>query len=112
MGFLQEEHGSIIVEIVDLKKATLIHAEAFKLLLFDDIKSGWKNIIIDLSECEFIDSTFLGAIVMGLKKVTQIGGNLCLAGVQPEVKNMFQLTRMNKIFNIFDAREDALASFT
>jgi anti-anti-sigma factor len=111
MGFMQEEHGSILIEVVDLDRATLIDVEEFKKLLFQDIQTGWRKIIIDISECEFIDSTFLGIIVVALKEITELRGKLRLVGIQPEVKTMFQLTKMNRIFEIFENREDALQSF-
>jgi|ERR1035437_1377281 anti-anti-sigma factor len=111
MGFMQEEHGSILVEVVDLDRATLIDVEEFKKLLFQDIQTGWRKIIIDISQCEFIDSTFLGMIVVALKKISELGGKLRLVGIQPEVQTMFQLTRMNRIFEIFENREDALQSY-
>ena len=111
MGFIQEEHGSIIVEVVDLEKATLLDAGEFKEILNQDIQAGRRKIIIDLTECEFIDSTFLGAIVISLKRVAELGGKLRLVGVQPEVASMFRLTKMNRVFDIFETREDALESF-
>jgi anti-anti-sigma factor len=111
MGFIQEEHGSILVEVVDLDKATMADVEEFKNILFEDIKAGRKQMIIDLTECEFIDSTFLGAIVVALKRISEYGGKIRLVGIQPTVQTMFQLTKMNRIFEIFETREDALQSF-
>ena len=111
MSIIQEEHGDVIVEIVSLKRATMAQAEAFKKILFQDIEAGWRKIIVDLMDCEFIDSTFLGAMVISLKKVTGLGGNLLLVGIQPEVKTMLLLTRMDRIFNMYDTKEDALGGF-
>jgi anti-anti-sigma factor len=111
MGFMQEEHGAIIVEVVDLEKATLLDANEFKEILTQDIEAGWRKIIIDLSECEFIDSTFLGTMVISLKRIAELGGKLRLVGVQPKVESMFKLTKMNRVFEIFETREDALDSF-
>ena len=111
MGYIQEEHGSTILVVVDLEKATLIDAGELKTILFQIIESGWRKMIIDLTECEFIDSTFLGTIVISFKKITELGGKLRLVGVQSDVKSMFQLTRVNKIFEVFESREDALESF-
>jgi anti-anti-sigma factor len=110
MGFIQEEHGSILVEFVDLDRATYLDVEEFKKILFQDIQTGWRKIIIDLSECEFIDSTFLGCIVVAFKRISELGGKLHLAGIQPAVQSMFQMTRMNRVFEIFENREDALES--
>ena len=111
MSIVQEEHGSIIVEVISLKRATLTQAEAFKKILFKDIETGWRKIIIDLTDCEYIDSTFLGAMVISLKKIKGLGGNLRLVGIQAEVMHMFQLTRVDGIFEIHETKEDALESF-
>ena len=110
MDFSQEEHGHIIVEVVNLQNATLVQAADFKKILFQDIETGWRKIIIDLTECEFVDSTFLGTLVISLKKITTLGGDLQLVGIQPEVKTMFQLTRMDRIFDIFETKEEAIGS--
>ena len=40
MSIVQEEHGSIIVEVISLKRATLAQADAFKKILFKDIEGG------------------------------------------------------------------------
>jgi anti-anti-sigma factor len=111
MSIVQEEHGSIIVEVVSLRRATLAQADAFKKILFQDIETGWRKIIIDLVDCEFIDSSFLGAMVISLKKIQALGGSLRLVGIQPEVRNMLQLTRVVGIFDIYETKEDALESF-
>jgi len=110
MNYIQEEHGSIIVEVVNLGRATLNEAGEFKKILFQDIETGWRQIIIDLTECEFIDSTFLGSIVISLKKINDLGGKIRLVGFQPEVGKMLQLTKMNHLFDIFETREEAIES--
>lgn len=111
MDFIRETHGDILVEIVNLTRATLKEAEEFKHRLLEDINHGWRKIIIDLSDCEFIDSTFLGALVVSLKKMTTLGGDLRLIGFQPAVHTMFELTRMYRVFESFEHKEDALESF-
>jgi anti-anti-sigma factor len=111
MGFIQEKHGAIIVEVVNLPRATLNEAEDFKQILYREIELGWKKIIVDLMDCEFIDSTFLGTLVISLKKITGLGGSLRLVGFQPAVNQMFQLTRMDRIFESFLTRDQAIKSF-
>ena len=84
----------------------------FKELLFSTIDSNdTKKIILDLSDVEFVDSSFLGAVVSGLKKITAIKGDIKIYGLQPPVRAMFELTRLYKVFEIFDAKEDAVNSF-
>lgn len=109
--FIKEDRGDVVVEKVNLTRATLKEADEFKRTLMEDIESGKKKIVVDLSECEFIDSTFLGSLVVSLKKITSLGGDLRLVGFQPAVHSMFELTRMYRVFESFKTREDAVASF-
>ncbi|MCH7516762.1 MAG: STAS domain-containing protein [Bacteroidetes bacterium] len=111
MFIIKEEHNDVIVEIVDLNRATLKEADEFKKRLAENIENGYKKIVVDLTDCEFIDSTFLGALVISLKKLTSLGGDLRLVGFQPAVNSMFELTRMYRVFETFKTKEDAILSF-
>lgn len=111
MFIIKEEHNDVIVEIVDLNRATLKEADEFKQRLAENIENGYKKIVVDLTDCEFIDSTFLGALVISLKKLTSLGGDLRLVGFQPAVNSMFELTRMYRVFETFKTKEDAILSF-
>jgi anti-anti-sigma factor len=112
MDFIKEEHNDILIEIVNITRATLKESLEFKQILREDIEVGWKKIIIDLSECEFIDSSFLGALVVSLKRITEFGGDIKLIGFQPNVNSMFHLTRMSNVFQAFPTREEALSHFS
>jgi anti-anti-sigma factor len=111
MEFFREEIEDIIVLSVNLKRATLVEAEEFKEVLVNDIQRGFKKIVVDLSTCEFIDSTFLGSLVVSLKKLTGLGGDLRLVGFQPAVHSMFELTRMYRVFESFKSTDEAVKSF-
>ena len=111
MEFFREEIEEVIVISVNLKRATLVEAEEFKAVLIADIQRGFKKIVVDLSNCEFIDSTFLGSLVVSLKKLTALGGDLRLVGFQPAVHSMFELTRMYRVFESFKSTKEAVESF-
>ncbi len=111
MDFTKEKYNDVVVEVVNLSRATLKEAEEFKQTLVQDIEMGERKIIVDLNECEFIDSTFLGALVVSLKKITNLGGDLRLVGFQPAVHSMFELTRMYRVFEAFKTKEEAVKSF-
>ncbi len=111
MDFIREKYGDILVEVVNLTRATLKEAEEFKQTLTQDIEMGARKIAVDLTQCEFIDSTFLGALVVSLKKITNLGGDLRLVGFQPAVHSMFELTRMYRVFEAFKTKEEAIQSF-
>ncbi len=94
------------------KKAIEEKSRDFKKILFDVIENkGEKNILIDLSQIEFADSSFLGSIVSGLKRVSSEKGDIKICGLQPTLKSLFELTRLYKVFEIYDNKEDALSSF-
>lgn len=112
MEFTKEVQGDVLVITVNLFRATLKEAENFKNTLVTEIENGWKKIVVDLSYSEFIDSTFLGALVLSLKKVTSMGGDLRLVGFQPSVHSMFELTRMYRVFESFKTQEEAVNSFS
>lgn len=76
--------------------------------LFD---GGEKNLIIDLKDIHFIDSSGLGALVSGYKSASIIHGTLRLSGLQSQVKSMFELTRLHRVFDIFSTVDDALQSY-
>jgi anti-anti-sigma factor len=111
MEFFREEKEDVIVLTVNLNRATLVEAEEFKDILINDIQRGFKKIVVDLSLCEFIDSTFLGSLVVSLKKLTGLGGDLRLVGFQPAVHSMFELTRMYRVFESFKSPAEAVESF-
>ena len=111
MEFFRDEIEDVIVITVNLKRATLAEAEEFKQVLINDIQRGFKKIVVDLASCEFIDSTFLGSLVVSLKKLTGLGGDLRLVGFQPSVHSMFELTRMYRVFESFKSSDEAVESF-
>ena len=111
MQFKAEVVEGVIVVNVGLIRATLQEAEEFKELLTKNIELGKRNLVVDLSACEFIDSTFLGTLVVALKKVTSLGGDLRLVGFHPAVQSMFELTRMYRVFETFGTPEEAIESF-
>jgi anti-anti-sigma factor len=111
MEFSRQDIDDVIVLTVNLKRATLVEAEEFKQALVNEIQKGFKKIVVDLSTCEFIDSTFLGSLVVSLKKLTGLGGDLRLVGFQPAVHSMFELTRMYRVFESFKSTDEAVQSF-
>lgn len=112
MECTKEKVGEVTYIKVNIVRATLSEAEEFKNLLIDSIEEGSRKMVVDLSACEFIDSTFLGTLVVSLKKLTSLGGDLRLIGFQPAVHSMFELTRMYRVFESFKSKEEAIKSFS
>lgn len=64
------------------------------------IEKGQKNFTFDFSNCNFIDSTGLGALVSIYKKCVEKGGSVKLKALKPEVEKLFKLTRLDRVFEI------------
>lgn len=67
------------------------------------------HLVVDLSAVSFIDSSGLGALLSGYKNATLRSGSFMLAGLQPRVRSMFELTRLHKVFEIFPTTNEALS---
>lgn len=111
MSFTEEKYGEVLITTVHLERATLVEAENFKPFITKLIEDGERKIIVDLSDCDFIDSTFLGVLVNGLKKLKRRNGDLFLVGFKPAVSAMFELTRMDRVFRYFSSTQDAIFEF-
>ena len=107
MAFETREEGSFTVVLVDESRLDASIAESFKMYLFDQIESGKDKLVVDLSQVRFMDSSGLGALVAGLKKTTG-NGSFILASAQPAVKDLFDLTSMDKLFKLHDSVADAV----
>lgn len=80
---------------------TVEKANQLKAELDEIIKKGEKEIIIDFNNCDYIDSTGLGVLVSAHRKLLEKGGSLMLCSmVNPQIIEIFKLTRLDKVFSI------------
>ncbi len=75
------------------------------------VKETSHNLVLDLGELAFIDSSGLAAFVAGYKAAVEAGGSLKLACLVPQVSQVFSLTRLDRVFETFATIEAALVSF-
>ena len=102
--------GYLIVSL-NIAKATFQDALEFKSLLDEEIEKGHYNIIISMNNCEFVDSTFVGVLVVIWKKVKTKGGSLKLVKFGSFNHSIFHLTGAIDIFEKYETVEEALASY-
>lgn len=69
-------------------------------------------VVVNLSGVSFIDSSALASLVRGMKRFRQQGGDLRICGLQQPVRIIFELTRMNKAFQLCNTEEEAIQTFT
>jgi len=97
--------------IVRLKgELDLCTAERFKKVVEEELETrGIKNIILNLAQVPFIDSSGLGVILGRYKRVQEKGGKLAAVELIPAVKRIFELSGLPRIINIYDQESQAVA---
>jgi anti-sigma B factor antagonist len=74
------------------------------------VDSGSYHLIVDMEAVEFLDSTGLGVLVGGLKRVRTHDGSIDLVCTQGRILRIFRITGLSKVFNIYDSVAEALAA--
>jgi anti-sigma B factor antagonist len=69
------------------------------------------KLVVDLSRLRFVDSSGLGAFLSCLRQVNAKGGDLKLCGMSKQVRTVFELVRLHRIFDILGTREEAVRAF-
>jgi len=69
---------------------------------------GQIRFILDMSGVSFVDSSGLGVLLSGYKNVNLQSGRFCLTGLHPRVQAMFELTRLDQVFEIHASLNEAL----
>jgi anti-anti-sigma factor len=111
MNFEKEIKEDIVIEKVNLVRATYKEAEEFRIFVQNDIEAGWQKIIIDMKTCEFMDSSFLGVLINSLKQLEKLNGTLILASVHDDAQVILDITRISDLFKIYPDKEEAVKSF-
>lgn len=71
-----------------------------------------RQVVFDMSELTFVDSSGCGALLSCLRKVEEEGrGDLLLCSVSSQVQDLFKVVRMDQVFRIFESREKAVRAF-
>ena len=108
MNLNQEKmNGFNVISIKD-ERIDAHNSGDLKKTILQAIEHGDTNIIIQLNEVRFIDSSGLGALLSGHKNAAAKSGRFVLIGCRQQVLSMFELTRLNRIFEIYSDLNDAL----
>jgi anti-sigma B factor antagonist len=102
------ERGRTVVEVtgeIDVYTAPKLREQLAEL-----VDSGRHDIVVDMQGVEFLDSTGLGVLVGGLKRVKQHDGSMNLVCTQERILKIFRITGLTKVFPIYDSVAAAVAS--
>jgi len=99
------------VTIIDIVgRFDSLTAPAMKSEMAGLIEQGKRRLVINLSKLDFIDSAGLGALVACLRRAVECGGELRLADVPAICRSIFELTRMDRVFDISQSEAAAVES--
>jgi anti-sigma B factor antagonist len=73
-------------------------------------EGGNKNLIINLSETQHLNSTALGVLISGHSNYLRRGGQMKLCAVDHRIQNIFVITKLSLVFDVFPSEEQAIAS--
>ncbi|OGU64230.1 MAG: hypothetical protein A2W30_09450 [Ignavibacteria bacterium RBG_16_36_9] len=99
------------MEVVNLSRATWKEANEFKKILEEDVEKKFRKLIVDISQCEFLDSTFLGTLVLAKRSINKIGGELKIVEPPSVFKVLREKTSTLQVFDSYKSLDDAVNSF-
>ncbi len=73
------------------------------------IKKRPAKVVVDLSRVTYIDSSGLASLIEGMQNVEEYGGKFALAGLQENVRTVFEIARLDQVFGIYPDVDSALA---
>jgi anti-sigma B factor antagonist len=110
MAITIDRLGDVTVAVVPMEELDASNAAQFKRDVAPLLESTTK-LVFDLSRLRFVDSSGLGVFISCLRKLNARGGDLKLCGMSKQVRAVFELVRMHRVFDIFATREDAAHAF-
>lgn len=101
----------VFVVAVNLTHSTIIEANEFRQTIEEEINSDHTNLVIDLSKCDYIDSTFFGGIIWASNVLSDKGKKLKVVKQAISKEDIFTITNTLSVFDLYKTREDAIKSF-
>src|ERR1700738_2515505 len=106
-----DHHTKDGIEIVDVEGEIDVYtAPRLRELLIELVNGGHHQLIVNMEKVEFLDSTGLGVLVGGLKRVRAHDGSLDLVCTQERILKIFRITGLTKVFGIHDTVDEAITA--
>jgi anti-sigma B factor antagonist len=100
--------GGGVATVSVVGEADLYTAPELKEALTTAIDGGARGVLVDLSETTFIDSTTLGVLMGGVRRLRTVGGEIAIVCRDANIRKIFEITLLDRIFPIFDSLENGL----
>jgi anti-sigma B factor antagonist len=111
MPLSRTSHGPVdVLSFSDTLNAAT--TAALRQQLKELIESGRSRLVMDMARVRFVDSSGLSVFVVALKAARAAGGDVVLLKLTPEVRSIVELTRLHRVFEIFDDADAAIAKLS
>jgi anti-sigma B factor antagonist len=105
-----EKYGAVIIEL----KGNVMggpEAQEFSTLLHKLLDENKKNVVVDLADCKFMNSSGLGMLISGYTTMKNGNGSLKLANATEKIESLLVITKLITIFEHFNSVDEAVNSF-
>jgi anti-sigma B factor antagonist len=111
MGFSKATAGDGVTVVRVEGQLIVGNRQELKAMIQDALDAGERKFLVDCSATGYIDSSGLGALVTVSRKIREQGGDLRLAGLNDDLRSLFELTKLDSLFHISPTVADALEGF-
>lgn len=112
MSFKTENKDSYSIITSNVDKVNSSNSQELKDIITDLNKNSLNNVIIDLSNTTYCDSSGLSAILYANRMCKNTNGNIVLTGLKPMVKKLIEIAQLHRILNITETLEEAEKQFS
>jgi anti-sigma B factor antagonist len=107
---LRKDPSGVYIITVD-GQLIVSNRHELKQKVLDVVETGARRVLIDFTNTGYIDSSGLGALVSLAKKAREAGGELRLAGLNEDLRTLFELTKLDTLFQIAETADAGLKGF-
>ncbi|WP_462268124.1 STAS domain-containing protein [Mucilaginibacter sp.] len=112
MTELVEQNARYLVVRINTTEASLNNADMIRQQLAGLLSQHQNNLILELQQVEYADSSFLGALVAVLKQAISIKKEVVLVGLRKDIHNLMSLIRLDKVFKIYPSLPEAVQAIS
>jgi anti-sigma B factor antagonist len=99
-----------VAVVILVGEVDLYTAPRFREVLLQTIDEGAERVVIDLTDVSFIDSTALGVLVSGGKRLQESAGKLAIGCPDEKIRRILEITGLDTVFAVFPTRDEAVAA--
>jgi len=109
---IENRSGITVVNFLDFSVLDRTQIEAIGNELLDLVADGArKKVLINFEDVDYLSSAMLGKLIAVHKRLALNKGELKLCGIKASIREVFEITRLDKVFDIYPDRESAIAAF-